>query len=194
MRIAAIKVVLLLGAFGGLSGCETPEELDGDDINGGMGWEDLLTHRSDSYERFEVTELTSAVEALPQEVVARPGLAQLAIGRALENPVPFEGGVFGMVGSAKMFIGTSDQIPDDTRLYWVLVKVLSEKYGCFMVHKQNLPGDMVKVKCRDRRQIVFWKTRGDGWFAFQSRQFDKEGFEIQVRKRQIVRISDRAML
>jgi hypothetical protein len=75
----------------------------------------------------------------------------------------------------------------------VMVKVLSEKYGCFMVSKQNGP-EKTWVKCRDKRQIVFWKSKGQGFVQFYSRQYDKDGYEIVVQKKKVVRVGSEKVL
>jgi hypothetical protein len=101
---------------------------------------------------------------------------------------PYEGGFYGTHGLTKIFIAPTSKIGDYSRLYWVMVKVLSEKYGCFMVAKQYA-GDTTRVFCRDKRQIVFWQSRTKDWIQFASRQYDREGFEIAVKRRRIVRVS-----
>ena len=129
-----------------------------------------------------------AARALMAAVRAQPLLAQLAASRSMTQPVLYEGGVFGLVGPAKMFVASTAFIKDFDRLYWVMVKVLSEKYGCFMVSRRTY-ATKTWVKCRDQRQIVFWKSKGPNWIQFYARQYDRHGYEIVVRKRQIVRIS-----
>jgi hypothetical protein len=130
---------------------------------------------------------------LPADLRSQPRLAQLAVARGLEKPIAYEGGVFGLVGPAKLIVATSDRIKDDVRLYWVMVKVLSEKYGCFMVAKQTV-GATTRATCRDQRRVVFWKTRGPGWVQFHARQYDRDGYEIVVRQKRIVRVSQGRVL
>mgnify|MGYP006278709897 CR=1 FL=1 len=115
------------------------------------------------------------------------GPAKRAVPAPLQTPELYEGGVFGYLGSAKAFVARRRTIPDYQRLYWVMVKVLSEKYSCFMTAKQNR-GDETWVQCRDGRQVVFWRDQSSRWIQFQARQYDQEGYEIAVRKHQIVRI------
>jgi hypothetical protein len=119
------------------------------------------------------------------------GPAKRSVPAPIETPELYEGGVYGYVGSAKAFVARRRTIPDYNRLYWVMVKVLSEKYSCFMTAKQNR-GDETWVQCRDGRQVVFWRDQSSRWIQFQARQYDQEGYEIAVRKHQIVRIGNLA--
>ena len=50
-------------------------------------------------------------------------------------------------------------------------------------------GDSTWIKCRDKRQVMFWRDTSGGVIQFHARQYDRDGYEIVVRKRQIVRIS-----
>jgi hypothetical protein len=63
-----------------------------------------------------------------------------------------------------------------------------------MIEKQNYGDETTRVRCRDLRQVMMWKSTGPGWIQFQARQFDRDGYEIVVRKRRIVRVSDVKML
>jgi hypothetical protein len=101
---------------------------------------------------------------------------------------PYEGGYYGTRGLTKIFIAPTSKIGNYSRLYWVMVKVLSEKYGCFMVAKQYAR-DTTRILCRDKRQIVFWQSKTKDWIQFATRQYDRDGFEIAVKRRRIVRVS-----
>jgi len=173
------------------------EPLESEDLEHGMPWQDLMSRKEtdlDPGKWVDGAMLTpERLAKLPPAVRQAPELAQLVVSRSLENPSFYEGGVFGLTGSAKVFVGTTDKIKDEYELYYIIVKVLSEKYGCFMIGKQNV-GDTVNVTCRDKRRIVFWKARGPGWVGFHTRQFDRDGYEIQVRQRKIVRISNTKVL
>lgn len=188
-----------LFAMGLLAGCTPPEELDDLDLEPSENWHELMSNRGAVFEpnpAFEMPEIVltpDRLAAMPPTLQQRPELAHFAVSRSLNAPVAYEGGVFGTVGNAKMFVGSSSMINNYDRLYWVMVKVLSEKYGCFMVAKQNLP-EKTWVKCRDKRQIVFWKSKGPGFMQFYGRQYDKEGYEIVVRKKKIVRVGTEKVL
>ncbi|MCX6124262.1 MAG: hypothetical protein NTV34_05865 [Proteobacteria bacterium] len=97
----------------------------------------------------------------------------------IERPRDYEGGVYGKVGSATVYIAPKSKIPDYDRLHWVMVKVLSEKYGCFILRKETFAHN-VSVGCRDRRRIVFKRSRGDEWIMFYGRQYDLAGNEVVI--------------
>ncbi len=130
---------------------------------------------------------------LPPLVQERPQLARLVAAADLEEPILFHGGVYGKRGPAKAFVASLSDVPDYDRLYWVMVHMLSEKYGCFMTKKLNQKNTSL-VRCRDGRRVMFWKSRGKEWIQFVARQYDREGYEIVVRKRQIIRVSREQIL
>jgi hypothetical protein len=99
----------------------------------------------------------------------------------MEKVKMYEGGAYGKVGSTTMFIADKRVIPDFDRLYWVMVKVLSEKYGCFMKRK-HAEEKTVTVNCRDKRTIVFKRHEGSDWIQFYGKQFDIAGNELIVRR------------
>ncbi len=99
----------------------------------------------------------------------------------IENVKRYEGGAYGKIGSSTVFIAEKNTIPDFDRLYWVMVKVLSEKYGCFMKKKYSEEKTVV-VHCRDRRRIVFRRHQGSDWIQFYGRQYDLAGNELIVRR------------
>ena len=105
----------------------------------------------------------------------------------LSQAEPYEGGMLGYSGGARTFVASRQVIKNDHRLYWVMVKVLSERYGCFISAKQKR-GEETWIQCRDGRQVLFWQDLDRKWIQFQARQFDREGFEIAVVKHQIVRL------
>lgn len=164
-----------------------------------LEWDEVLSGSLDRYETnpaiiFEDAMLTpERLASMPDALRSNPELARLAVTRAIENPIDYHNGVFGMVSGAKFFATTKAQVPNFDHLYRVIVRVLSEKYGCFMISKQNV-GESIKFTCRDRRRIVVWRATGGNWIQFYARQYDREGYEIKVVKKQIVRISSDPVL
>lgn len=112
-------------------------------------------------------------------------LAEIAIRRAIRNPVLLDRGVYGKVGTATYFATTTDKIPTFDRLYWAMVKVLSEKYGCFMKTKST-QGSAVRFGCRDGRSVVMWRAKNDRYMQFYGRQYDRNGQELIVEKHQVI--------
>jgi hypothetical protein len=164
-----------------------------------LSWDDLLSSTSSEFTANPALPLDDMIltserlAALPLPLQRDLRLARLALARSLENPSLFDLGVLGMVGTSRLFVTTSDKIKNYERLYWTMVQVLSRKYGCFIRTKLRT-GDETKVTCKDKRTIVFWRSQGAGWIQFFSRQFDKEGYEIMVKKRRIVRISNERII
>jgi hypothetical protein len=162
--------------------------------NGELGWEELTTvtatqFKPDPAHYIEDTILTpTRLRQLTPRLRKLPRLAQLVVSRSIDEPKLYELGVLGKVGHARMFVAERSKIADFGRLYWVMVKVLSEKYGCFMKRRIN-EVHKVTIQCRDHRNIVLWRSMGDDWIQFYARQFDARGYEIMVRRRKIVRIS-----
>ncbi len=190
---------MLAGTFL-FAACTPPtDELLDEELESTPDWHELLSNRGTTFEpnpAFEMPEIVltpDRLAAMPMALQQRPDLAHFAVSRSMNAPIAYEGGVFGTVGNAKMFVGPSTHIGNYDRLYWVMVKVLSEKYGCFMAARQNMP-EKTLIKCRDKRQIVFWKSKGPGFMQFFARQFDRYGYEIVVRKRKIVRIGTEKVL
>lgn len=206
-RFPIVAVALVLA--GVALACTPPEELDADDLAPTFEWPDLMPGRDEDGESGQAFDLPSQAHGLPAapdgplapERLAllpaplrqKPLLARLAVAKGLQEPVDYQGGVFGLSGVAKVFVTTREHIKDDARLYWVMVKVLSEKYGCFMVEKRYLR-DLTSVTCRDKRRIDFRTTRGADWVQFLARQYDQQGYEIVVRKRKIVRVGNERVL
>ena len=111
----------------------------------------------------------------------------------LDRSAPFAGGELGWVGSAKAFVAPLKRVPDDHHLYWVMVRVLSEKYSCFMTAKHT-SGARLLVHCADGRKVLIRREHGPDFVQFQARQYDQEGYEILVKKHRKVRVAGAAGL
>jgi hypothetical protein len=180
--------LMFLGFSMALSACQTNVRKARADQ---LGWDELTTVAH--LKEYSVSFTAFRQEPLLKAAKGNNSLAQLVVSRGIETPIPYEQGVLGTIGSAKFFITTKDKIQTFSRLYWVMVKVLSEKYGCFILNKWNYK-DRVNIRCRDRRRIVLWRKSGPDYIQFYGRQFDKQGYEIEVKKRRIVRISSQKII
>jgi hypothetical protein len=192
------RAALVLGLA---TACTPPEELPGDVLQPSLDWEELSQTVRDAPEATDGSAThpgrlpgeATLRDTLPAKgTAAAESLTKLLQARALEGPVAYAGGVLGSVGAARLFVATTDRVHDDSRLWWVMVRLLSEKYACFMTHRQTL-GERLNIGCRDGRRVSFWRSRGPGWLQFVARQFDREGYEIVVRQHRIVRISNVAV-
>jgi len=135
----------------------------------------------------------TAIRSLSPTLQRYPLLARLVVSRSIDRPVIYEKGVLGDLGNAKIFVAERRFVPDFDRLYWVIVKTLSTKYGCFMVSRIKRD-EVLTIKCRDRRNIVLWRSMGKNWIQFASRQYDRHGYEIVVRNKRKIRISKKPFL
>lgn len=105
--------------------------------------------------------------------------SQIALGFGLEKPQALDVGVYGKVGKSTVFIAHRKNIPDYDRLYWVMIRVLSEKYGCFI--KRKVPRDhQIGFECRDRRMIVMQRDISGDFAKFVGWQFDSSGKEVVI--------------
>lgn len=151
---------------------------------GDLDWDDLLSNNHySSVTPVPGGTLTNANASQSKEVPTKkadPTLEQLAAGFQMEKPARYEGGVYGKKGHIPVFAARLADIPDYDRLYWVMVKVLSEKYGCFIKRKASTQSQ-VHVECRDKRRVVFHRHRGDGWIQFYGRQYNQAGQEVAIR-------------
>jgi hypothetical protein len=194
-----IPLVMVVSMFN--ISCITPEEVQLEGEHSELEWNEIMEtsserptsrqHAARSPGRPSTSVLPRPPDNLHRLIHYMPRESKItAVQSPSRLPVssPYEGGFYGTRGLTKIFIAPTSKIGDYSRLYWVMVKVLSEKYGCFMVAKQYA-GDTTRVFCRDKRQIVFWQSRTKDWIQFASRQYDREGFEIAVKRRRIVRVS-----
>ncbi len=135
-----------------------------------LNWDDLMNYS-------EMEDDTKKTQK-----VSDPELSNLSNERFLENPEAYENGVYGKIHSAVVFVSTPKKIPTFSKLYWVMVRVLSEKYGCF-IRKQIYFQGTYTYTCRDSRTITLTRSRGPGWIQFVGKQYDKAGRELIVENR-----------
>lgn len=83
-------------------------------------------------------------------------------------------GVYGKLGSTSIFVAERALIPTYDRLYWAMVRILSEKYGCFIRRKIDF-GDVVSFKCRDHRTVTMARKISGNFSLIHVRQFDRHG-------------------
>lgn len=181
--LALVSVTFLIG-------CTPPEELDGDELEPTMDWDEFVLHQD--AKPADVAAFATGNALLLSTVGADANgsseISRLIALNSIEDPYPYAGGLLGAKGDSKYFIASLTAIPQYDRLYWVMVKVLSEKYSCFIKSKQEI-GSMTRITCRDKRQVLFWKKQSGQYIEFLARQFDLEGYEIKVVRKKIVRIS-----
>lgn len=115
----------------------------------------------------------------------RSALMRTAQKLGFSNLTYYDSGVYGKVGSTVTFISSTDEISDWDRLYQVMVRVLSEKYGCFM-QKRIRDGHRFQFFCTDERVVVMERLRKSNVIGFYSRQYTKDGTELIVQNHQII--------
>ena len=62
-------------------------------------------------------------------------------------------GVYGKKNNTWYFVCDKKLVNNHDRMYWNIVRVLSEKFGCLLTQKQD-EGSRVKFNCRDGRKIL----------------------------------------
>jgi len=186
----AVYALVLMITFG----CVPREELDSEDLEPSLDWEEIMSRhetRSNEGESFAADIAPSLIKKQANRLNSEQRRKEI-LGN-VQNAIPFAGGILGVKGSSKYFIASVSTIPEYDRLYWVIVKVLSEKYSCFIRSKYDV-GPLTRFVCRDNRQVLFWKKKNGRFIEFISRQFDRDGFEIEVVRKQVVRISNHKVI
>ena len=97
----------------------------------------------------------------------------------------YNDGVWAKYQEATYYIGSLEKIPDWTRQYWMIVKILSEKYGCFMTAKTHI-GSRVTFRCRDKRAVVFQVFYKKKFVYFRGHQYDTWGNLLHVKNHEII--------
>lgn len=88
-------------------------------------------------------------------------------------------GVFGKLKESTVFISTVNSLPNWTRTYWAIVRILSDKYGCYMQKKLHL-GTNIAFKCKDGRIVAFQYGRKGRFRFIKGSQFDKNGNSLYI--------------
>ncbi len=101
---------------------------------------------------------------------------------------PVDVGFAGKMGHSVVFAAEKRLIPDYDRLYWVMIRVLSEKYGCF-IRKKVDRGELVAFKCRDQRIVTFRRRLTEQYAVFKSRQYRSDGREIVISNKRSKRVA-----
>lgn len=155
-----------------------------------LPWENLM---EDGTNAFEPSPEFPMEPSFPPEAIAKLAphlggnheLAEIALRRSVRNPVVLDGGVYGKVGTATFYAVPRSRIATYDRLYWSMMKVLSEKYGCFVKNKV-VEGSTLRFYCRDKRSVVLWRAQNEQFLQFYGRQYDKLGRELIVDKHKVV--------
>lgn len=101
---------------------------------------------------------------------------------------PVDVGFAGKMGHSVVFAAEKRLIPDYDRLYWVMIRVLSEKYGCF-IRKKIDRGELVAFKCRDQRIVTFRRRLTEHYAVFKARQYRSDGREIVIANKRSKRVA-----
>ena len=152
-----------------------------------LDWGDLMHGRSvavalrpETPIEFEV--LPERTKKLALELRADPDLARFAVRRSLEKPAEFDQGVYGKLGTSTVYMAPIHRVRSSDRLYWTMVRVLSEKYGCFIVEK-NRDAERFQFRCRDGRMVVMQRKIDSRVAHFWGRQYNANGDEVKVLSR-----------
>jgi len=125
--------------------------------------------------------------------VKKLGMKDVLLDLGLRRAQVMDHGIYGKIGNMSVFVADRKIVPDYDRLYWVMVRVLSEKYGCF-IKRKIVERDIVSFTCRDKRTVVM-KRRISGEYAkFVVKQYDAFGREVVVTKRPNKKITSRGLV
>ncbi len=125
----------------------------------------------------------SAAADGPEEILTAESI--IALKPKLASSQKLDGGWYAKIGSATVFMAPTAKIPNYDRLNWTIVRVLSEKYGCFIEAKLTV-GNQTRYNCRDNRTIITHRYKNKEWMLFHSRQYDATGRELIVEDSRIV--------
>jgi hypothetical protein len=125
----------------------------------------------------------SAAADVPDEKLSAESI--IALKPKLASSEKMDGGWYAKIGSATVFMAPTTKIPNYDRLNWTIVRVLSEKYGCFIEAKLTV-GNQTRYNCRDNRTIITHRYKNKEWMLFHSRQYDATGRELIVEDSRIV--------
>ena len=97
----------------------------------------------------------------------------------------YNNGIWTKYKEATFYLSTLDQVPDWTHQYWVIVKILSEKYGCFMTSKMHL-GPRITFRCHDKRAVVFQVFYKKNFVYIRGHQYDSWGNLLHVKNHEVI--------
>jgi hypothetical protein len=103
----------------------------------------------------------------------------------LTEQEPYGEGVYGKIGFMPVFFASRAKVPDYDRLYWVMVRVLSEKFGCYMTNRNDV-GETTQYRCRDGRYVTMTRSSGPEYVLFYCHQYDRHGRELFVQNKTVV--------
>ena len=182
MRLVQLQFTVLM--MSGVLAGPMPALATGTAARLSIDWGEIMHPRSvgvalrpEAPVEFEV--LPERTRLLGAELRADPDLARLAVRRSLEKPTAFDQGVYGKLGTSTVYMAPANRVQSSDRLYWTMVRVLSEKYGCFIVEK-NRNSDRFQFRCRDGRQVVMQRKMDSRFAHFWGRQYNASGEELIV--------------
>ncbi len=182
-RVSMVVALAYFSFFASFLG-STPALASSEDERLSLDWGELMHGRSVAVKlrpenpvEFEV--LPERTMKLTRDLRSDPELARFAVRRSLEKPTAFDQGVYGKVGSSTVYMAPVNRVGSSDRLYWTMVRVLSEKYGCFIVQKSRNV-DKFQFRCRDGRRIVMQSKIDSRVAHFWGRQYDSRGEEIII--------------
>jgi hypothetical protein len=132
--------------------------------------------KTDFVENISVSSVARVPVAVKIERTVREELSALGVGKLEVMDL----GVYGKIGPNSIFVAERTAIPNYDRLYWVMVRILSEKYGCFIRRKVDR-GHSVSFQCRDQRTVTMARKMSGRFAMLHVQQFDRSGRGIDTR-------------
>jgi hypothetical protein len=125
--------------------------------------------------------------------IKKLGMKDVLLELGLQRPQVMDVGVYGKIGNMSVFVADRKVVPDYDRLYWVMVRVLSEKYGCF-IKRKLVEHDIVQFTCRDKRTVVMKRRISGNYSKFVVKQYDAFGRDVVVTKRPNKKTTSRGLV
>ena len=183
----------LLGLYG-MSACAAFNDLRESEILGSAEESQIeskliqISRRADS----ESADSTSA-RAMHSVSGKKLGMKEVLLDLGLQRAQVMDVGIYGKIGNMSVFVADRKVVPDYDRLYWVMVRVLSEKYGCF-IKRKLVEHDVVRFTCRDKRTVVMKPRISGDYSKFVAKQYDAFGRDVVVTRRPNKKITGRGLV
>ena len=136
------------------------------------------------------SESAGALRSVP---VKKLGMKEVLLDLGLRRAQVMDLGIYGKIGNMSVFVADRKVVPDYDRLYWVMVRVLSEKYGCF-IKRKLVEHDVIRFTCRDKRTVVMKRRISGEYSKFVVKQYDAFGRDVVVVKRPNKKITSRGLV
>ena len=107
--------------------------------------------------------------ALAQGSFSLKQMQEFAEKMGITNTVEFGSGIVGTKNAMYVYIADKRKVPDFQRLNWELVKILSERFSCLAVAKQDR-GEVSTYTCRSGATIDIKRSQSQQFVYFVAKE------------------------